>query len=175
MLFSSQIIASFESCAHPLYDANRAAAALQLLDSMIAGFRLTHIDAANIINTAPTNDSQPGVNHREVTVSPRPQQGESTSSSSFPAECSCSTISIVDQNTFKSALGNPAWDPRWTPDKIWQEETRRLCWSSLKLSVMHLAFDPHSTPQINSLSLIRSSKAREIPILIYSPTEATYS
>ncbi|KDQ17340.1 hypothetical protein BOTBODRAFT_604154 [Botryobasidium botryosum FD-172 SS1] len=142
------ILASFESCCHPLFSPARAASALKLLDSIIAGFQLTEIDAKRRIGPPPDTTSP----------STALSRGKRESPPLFRVHCSCTTVSTKGRDGFAYLVGNPTWDPRWTPETIWQEETRRLCWSSLKLGLSHLGFNSDCSQYVTGLSILRPAK-----------------
>ena len=133
----SQMLALFETSAHPHYSPGRAAASLSYLDTIIRRLQLSIIDA----------------NDLEVSAF-KPHQVPSVKSN-IPKDrgqkCSCLPLNTnLPPDHFSSSWSYaPPWDSNWTSTEIHKEECRRLCWSALTLiagyTSQSAAFDAEPT------------------------------
>ncbi|KAI0929798.1 hypothetical protein AcV5_006666 [Taiwanofungus camphoratus] len=117
------ILALFESCCHPQYNAERASCSLQFLDRIIQVLSLCSVDIHDPDATVFTTRAVPVV---YLPNNYRP-----------PKKCSCNTLlhrpSIVPFDDHAWACFTPPWDPNWSDTEVRKEECRRLCWSALAL------------------------------------------
>lgn len=128
-----QILALFESSAHPQYSPERAAASLVFLDNIIRALSLTYLDANDPDVSIFAQRSVPTVSDtssadsasKETTHGP-PQHDR---------KCSCiHPNTTLPHDHFASSRSYPLpWDPSWSAAEVRKEECRRLCWSALNL------------------------------------------
>lgn len=125
-----QLLALFETCAHPYHSAERSSSSMVMLDSIIRSLALTTIDA---------NDPDASVfSHRAVPVVPV----ATPSRVSRQEGCSCRSLTLgqVSRSSHEHTplwAATAAWNPDWSYAEIRKEESRRLCWSSLQLAAGH--------------------------------------
>lgn len=116
----NQILAVFESSAHPEHSTQRANEALTLMDRIIVNLSLQLQDRADpdVIRCDP--HSVPSVNIGQVP----------------PKRCCCFHVPLPQDFSFAY---NPPWDPDWDANEMRKEECRRICWSALTLIATHTA------------------------------------
>lgn len=126
----AQMLALFESSAHPQYSPNRAAAALSYLDNIIRRLQLTTIDAADPDVSAFKPHQVPVVVAHAGSPNSSPKENQ---------KCAClpQAPPLAPDNFSNSWSYSPPWDPSWTPEQNHREECRRLCWSALTLVAGH--------------------------------------
>ena len=128
-LFHCQILALFESSAHPEHNDNRATNALLKLDEIIWKIGLTTNDQGDrdVCRFSPNNV---------------PMVLFDTGSDTYSEDrrCSCfPTDAIEPPNPYRHRNYILPWDSTWDADKIRDEEIRRLCWSALGLISEYIA------------------------------------
>lgn len=125
----SQILALFESSAHPEHTDNRATNALLKLDEIIMSITLTNIDQHD---------------HDVCRFSPNtvPMVLFDGGSDIYSDDrrCACFPSDAIEPpNPHKHRNYILPWDNTWSPDQIRDEEIRRLCWSALGLVSEYIA------------------------------------
>lgn len=118
LIFPQQLLALFESSAHPTHSLDRLSAALVTLDGIISVLNLTCLDVSDRAAT------HFGARHVPVASDDAPK----------PAKCTCISHNTLPADHFSSSWTySPPWDPAWNPTEVRNEECRRLCWCALNL------------------------------------------
>lgn len=124
-----QILALFESSAHPHHTDNRATGALMKLDEIIMKISLTTIDQSDrdVCLFSPNNVPMVLVDSGSDVYSE-------------DRRCTCFPTDAIDPPTpFGVRSYILPWDSTWSSDEIRDEEIRRLCWSALSLVSEYIA------------------------------------
>lgn len=133
-LRSIQIIAVYESSAHPLYTPERARRSLAYLDGIVRQLGLTFLDGNEPDVSTFTPNAVP-IAHRHRPFDQMSKDGVRTPHA-IPRKCDCIPLpnsSIATEQFSSSWSFTPPWDPSWTPEEMHKESCRRLCWSALNL------------------------------------------
>jgi hypothetical protein len=118
----SQLLVSFETCAHPLHSRSRVRSSILLLDALIQSLSLTHIDALD-----PQTSIFPA---GRVAALPR-------TDSLNTADCTCTSVCLKPtpvESVNASPLQHlmPGWPLEWTAAQVRRDECRRLVWYALQ-------------------------------------------
>lgn len=165
---NAQLIAIFESSAHPRHSEERARSSLMLLDHIIRSFALTVIDAADPNASAFAPNSVPSVSRprsHDVALEDHCYCSSPESNATCATSIASVTSTVVSESTlnygynnycappvhypqldmrrggrFSPTWGpNISWDSSWSMEEVEKEETRRLCWAALSLAAEHTA------------------------------------
>jgi hypothetical protein len=124
------MLALFESSAHPQYSPSRAASSISFLDNIIRRLQLTILDS----NDPDVSSFKP---HHVPSVKTRSGSGPKDTSQ----KCSCIPLppnANLPADHYSSTWSYaPPWDAHSSPNEIYKEECRRLCWSALSLVAGH--------------------------------------
>lgn len=140
----TQILALFESSAHPEHSTERANSALQLMDRIIVNLSLQMGDYGDPDVIAFQSRSVPSVIIDHYIT---------------PERCSCFNGHIAHDISFAF---NPPWDPEWSPEQMRKEECRRICWSALTLIANHTAQCAAFHQEPLDLELAEPAKVRNL-------------
>ena len=133
-----QILALFESSAHPQHTPSRALDALITMDDIIRTARLSAIDENDRDAPRFSRDNVPTVSFECVDDPMRSRR------------CHCIPSSPIDQNTFYNGRSyHVPWGRHWTPEEIRDEETRRVVWTGLSMVSDYVAQVEALNPEEN--------------------------
>jgi hypothetical protein len=147
---SLQILALFESCAHPEYTPDRFARSLVTLDELIRSLSLTSIDAhdRDVVRFPPGQvpvvllDGGGEEGERKCSCiafmgDSHTRTGGAAGGDSHNVGGNAHSVSggagAGDSSTNSTCPPTLPWDPAWTAREVRDEEIRRLCWGALVL------------------------------------------
>lgn len=113
---NSQIIAQYESSAHPEYHPDRLSRAFTFLDEVVSALALTSVDAQNADVCHYASAAAP-----VVAVQP-------------DMRCACMPPGTPPRDADSVLPSTLPWDPSWGAREIRDEECRRVCWAALSLA-----------------------------------------
>jgi hypothetical protein len=135
-----QILALFESSAHPDHSPERETASLVFLDNIIRVLPLTYLDANDPDASRFTPGSVPVVHNICADSMSTSNKDSSTARGNLSHHDRDRRCSCIPPNTplppdhFSSYWSYPLpWDSTWSASEVRKEECRRLCWSALNL------------------------------------------
>ncbi|PPQ92783.1 hypothetical protein CVT25_003831 [Psilocybe cyanescens] len=121
------ILALFESSAYPHHSSSRAMSALMNLDQLIKSISLTVHDQRDRDVSTFSPDNVPMVLIDGM-------------DSNDDRKCGCFPPGSIDPpDPYSNRPYILPWDSNWTPEEIYDEEVRRLCWSALGLVSEYVA------------------------------------
>ena len=155
-----QLLAFFETCAHPRHSKQRATSSMMMLDSLVCYMDLMTIDVgdARVIRwqeTAPP-------------IVPRPRRTSPTSPTTPTHDaCTCRDQTLGHQwplaaTTVPSWVSTPGWPDGLSESEIQREECRRLIWSSIQLFAGYNSYSVAQGTQVVNFALCKASNVSHI-------------